>query len=134
MFSLLGDHLKNLGKFMINASPIIKGIKLALENLNPAALLIGGIALVAVGQLIKTSIPKFREGTMTTGQMVGVLGDNPSGREYVIPSESIDRLAHEIGSHMGGGGSMEVFGRIETDGDKLVTIIERAERRRGRTY
>jgi hypothetical protein len=135
IFQVVGGALKRFGTAIILQSKAVLALKASFAN--PTGSLVAGIALVAAGVLLSKAIPKFESGTMTTGPMVGILGDNLSGREYVTPSESIGRLAHEISSHIGsgsGGGPVEVFGRIVADGDQLVTIIDRAERRRGRTY
>jgi hypothetical protein len=58
-----------------------------------------------------TGLPRFANGGMVTGLTTAVLGDNPSGREAVIPFE---RMGEFLGK-FGGGGNMrvEVVGRLE---------------------
>jgi hypothetical protein len=58
-----------------------------------------------------SGIPKFAEGGMVTGLTTAILGDNPSGKEAVIPFEKMGSFLAQYGN---GGGNMkvEVVGRI----------------------
>jgi hypothetical protein len=134
LFGILGSFFKQLGAYMISVSPIIKGIKEALKTLSPAGLLIGGIGLVAIGALIQKTMPKFATGTMTTGITAAIIGDNPSGREYVTPSESIGRLAAEINGHMGNGSSNGFVVEHFISGQDLRLMIKRADDAYARGY
>jgi hypothetical protein len=57
-------------------------------------------------------LPKFAKGGMVTGLTTAVLGDNPSGKEAVIPFERMGSFLNQFG---GGNQNMqvEVFGRIQ---------------------
>lgn len=57
-----------------------------------------------------TGLPKFAEGGMVTGLTTAVLGDNPSGKEAVIPFEKMGSFLNKYGSS--GSSKVEVFGRL----------------------
>jgi hypothetical protein len=58
-----------------------------------------------------SGIPKFAEGGMVTGLTTAILGDNPSGKEAVIPFEKMGSFFSQYGN---GGGNMrvEVVGKL----------------------
>ena len=95
----------------------------------------GGIAGVAKATALKaaiaslmTGIPKLARGGMTLGPTLALIGDNPSGREAVIPFE---RMGQFVGQIQGQGrNNMNVAGRIR--GADIVLAQERAKRNRGR--
>ena len=95
----------------------------------------GGIAGVAKAAALKaaiaslmTGIPKLARGGMTLGPTLALIGDNPSGREAVIPFE---RMGQFVGQIQGQGrNNMNVSGRIR--GADIVLAQERAKRNRGR--
>jgi len=75
-----------------------------------------------------TSVPKLHSGGLTMGPTLALIGDNPSGREAVIPFE---RMGQFIGQVQGQGrNNMNVTGRIQ--GADIVLAHERAKRNRGR--
>jgi hypothetical protein len=55
-------------------------------------------------------------------------------REYVTPSESIGRLAKEIGSNMGGAENIHITLEGKQSGEDIYLAIKEVERRRGRSY
>ena len=95
----------------------------------------GGVAGVAKAAALKaaiaslmTGIPKLARGGMTLGPTLALIGDNPSGREAVIPFE---RMGQFVGQIQGQGrNNMNVAGRIR--GADIVLAQERAKRNRGR--
>ncbi len=95
----------------------------------------GGAAGVAKAAALKaaiaslmTGIPKLARGGMTLGPTLALIGDNPSGREAVIPFE---RMGQFVGQIQGQGrNNMNVAGRIR--GADIVLAQERAKRNRGR--
>ena len=80
----------------------------------------------AIGSLL-TSIPKLHDGGMTLGPQLALIGDNPSGREAVIPME---KMGSFIGQVAGTNQNMNVTGRIH--GADILLAQERAKRNRGR--
>ena len=91
-----------------------------------------GIAKAAANKAAITSllatIPKLKSGGMTVGETLSVIGDNPSGREFVIPFERMGAFLGMVSPMMGG--NMNVTGRIA--GADIVLSHERANRNRGR--
>lgn len=77
------------------------------------------------GQL--SGLPKFAKGGITSGPMLAVVGDNPGGKEYIIPSQIMDQLG-------GTGGNVNISGDFRVQGTDLVLVLERANQSRGRKY
>lgn len=75
-----------------------------------------------------SGIPFHAAGGITTGPHLAMVGDNPSGREAIIPFE---RMGEFVNNFTGGDG-----GTLETriSGDDLVVLLNRANTRRGRLY
>ena len=80
----------------------------------------------AIGSLLG-SIPKLHDGGMTLGPQLALIGDNPSGREAVIPME---KMGSFLGQVAGTSQNMNVTGRIH--GSDILLAQERAKRNRGR--
>lgn len=74
-----------------------------------------------------TSVPKLHSGGLTMGPTLALIGDNPSGREAVIPFE---RMGSFLGQVAGTNNNMNVTGRIH--GTDIVLSHERARRNRAR--
>ena len=83
-------------------------------------LAIGGLVLAATaGALIystMSSAPKAAEGGVTTGPTMAMVGDNPSGKEAIIPLEK----AGEMGF---GGSNRELVAKI----DELINVVKTAK-------
>lgn len=131
--SMLGNTFQSAFEGMLNSGKvsfkgIIDGLKALIIKLIAAAgaalalnVLLGGIGLggAKFGGMegfkalfsSLSGIPKFAEGGMVTGMTMAVLGDNPSGKEFVIPYE---KMSSFLSQHGTGGGNMkvEVVGRI----------------------
>ncbi|RMH13457.1 MAG: hypothetical protein D6698_13975, partial [Gammaproteobacteria bacterium] len=75
--------------------------------------------------LTSVKVPAFAEGGMVTKPTLALLGDNPSGKEAVIPYEKMPGLFNS------GLGNMELSTRISAR--DLLFIIRQAERDMGRT-
>lgn len=97
VLTTLGQIMINVGKTAILTGTAVEGIKKALETLNPALAIAAGIALIALagavrGSLAKAAdnraeVPKLARGGITTGETLALIGDNPSGKEAIIPFE-----------------------------------------------
>jgi uncharacterized protein YwgA len=59
-----------------------------------------------------SGLPKFAKGGMVTGLTTAVLGDNPSGKEAVIPFERMGQFLNQFGSGSGVQ-RVEVYGKIQ---------------------
>jgi hypothetical protein len=61
---------------------VIKAINAAINAINVVRKALGQSTLNQMGLL---SVPRFAEGGFVTGPTLAMVGDNPGGREYVIP-------------------------------------------------
>ena len=90
------------------------------------ALVASGIALV---EGLFAAIPAMATGGITTGPVLSLLGDNPSGKEAVIPFERMGEFLNMAG--VGEGQHTQVTGRLQ--GMDLLLSNERASLARNRT-
>jgi len=128
----LADLAIKIGQIAISTGAAILGIKKALETLNPAVAIAAGVALVALGSFVKSSLakaaeeaPKLASGGLAYGPTLATVGDN---RGAMTDPEVIAPLSKLEG--MIGGSSVNVTGRI--DGRDLVLIQERGQNSRRR--
>ena len=87
---------------------------------------IAGLAAISIveGMIGKMKTPKLAQGAVTQGITTAIIGDNPSGKEMVLPFERNDEFAASIARKMGGGGgnlSMTVHG------DKLLVFLSKRQ-------
>jgi hypothetical protein len=117
VLNVFASFIKNIGESLIAAGTAMVAAKLLIKN--PVTAIAAGIAAVAISTLlqakINASVPKYAEGGMAIGPQLAIVGDNPSGREAIIPSEDFDKI---------GGGNIE--GTIKASGQELLIIIKRA--------
>lgn len=121
---VLGSGLKTLGAEMIKLAPIIKTIKTAMKSLNPALLLVGGIALVAIGTLLsKAKIPGFAGGVTNFGGGLAMVGERgpelvrlPQGSD-VIPNNRLSGIS---------GGTQVFIPDVRLRGSDMVIAFSRA--------
>jgi len=138
MVGMLGSTFQSAFEGMLNSGKvsfkgIIDGLKALIVRLLAAvatamllvavmALATGGANIAAAGGFLKavkpmffamSGIPKFAEGGMVNGLTMAVLGDNPSGKEAVIPFEKMGSFLSQYGT--GGNQNMrvEVVGRLQ---------------------
>lgn len=102
--------MEQLGKMAIATGIAIKGIEKALSSLNPIAAIGAGIALLALAGIMKSKLsslaaPKLAQGGITQGEMLATIGDNPSGKELILPLERAGEFLDMagVGSDQGGG-------------------------------
>lgn len=130
--AFLGDAIQRLGEQMIALSPIILGIQAAIKSFNPALLLPAGIALTALGAVIKNMFASSLPGLATGGIIPpGYPNDSfpamlQSG-EAVIP---LDRLAAFIGN-VGAPQTVFVAQRLRGRDVVLQQAREQKAQRRG---
>lgn len=96
-----------------------------------------GVAVAAAGGAIVGSVfqgiinkvapPKLARGGVTTGETLAVVGDNPSGKEAIIPFERMGEFLN-----MAGSGGTRVFGQFEVRGQDLVLVLDRAQQSKAR--
>ena len=121
----LADALISVGKLAVATGISIEGIKLALKSLNPVVAIAGGIALIALGTLVKNKLaaPKLAEGGLAYGPTMATVGDNRNARvdpEVIAP---LSKLKSMMGD-MGIGGTLET--RIS--GNDLIILLNRSQK------
>lgn len=134
--SMLGNTFMSAFEGMLNSGKvsfkgIIDGIKALIIRLLAAAAaafalasILGGLGLASFsfsgGGFLKgfkelfssmSGIPKFAKGGMVTGLTTAILGDNPSGKEAIIPFERMGSFLSQYGTS-GGNLKVEVVGKI----------------------
>jgi tape measure domain-containing protein len=133
------NSLKAFGRAVKNAavdiigSLIKQGVTSIIANtltklgaLGPLAIPIAAAAASLAKGLFTSAIngisaPKLARGGVTTGETLAVVGDNPSGREAIIPFERMGEFLD-----MAGGGAMKLTGLFEVRGQDLLLVIDRA--------
>lgn len=84
------------------ASQIASGIatiisKTFASTKNPwLGIVLGGVAGGLAAATFNSVVPKFAKGGMTHGPQLAMVGDNPSGKEMIIPSEQWGKMGQNI--------------------------------------
>lgn len=135
MLSIVGGVMQQLGKALIGAAIKIKLLKETFEKwaiANPGLAIVAGIGLVAAGAALKNikfDGPKFAQGGIVTGPIIGQIGEMHRP-EVILP---LDRLPQMLRS-IGGGSDMmpQLIPIINNEG--LYLAVKRGERRAGRKF
>lgn len=135
-FAELANAALAAGKKII-AILIKEGVAAAITNAltgspfaiaNPlAAVALAGVAGVAASALFsgilgKVKIPALATGGITTGPQLAMVGDNPGGKEAIIPLNRLPSLL----SQMGGGGNGYIA-ETRISGQDLLLVLKKAE-------
>lgn len=128
--SVLAQGLQDLGKYLISIAPVIASIKLALKSLDPKILLVGGIALIAIGAALKSTLGKgvkaFATGGIVTGPTNALIGE--AGPEVVFPLNQLNRFLGGVG-----GQRMEFDPVVfEIYGDRIRGLLNKTDRTQSR--
>jgi hypothetical protein len=116
-------------------SKIIEGVASviadSLKKFGLVGLAIAAGAGAAAGAIFQAALnritaPKLAEGGLTTGQTLAIVGDNPSGREFIIPFE---RMGEFLSNFQQNGGFVA---EARISGNDLALLVTRAERRTNR--
>ena len=84
---------------------VAAAVKSALINVPfPFNVIAAGLAGGGAAALFGKLVPSFAEGGMVTGPTLAMVGDNPSGKEMIIPWEKLGEL---------GGGEVNVVGVLK---------------------
>lgn len=123
LIGVMGQFVIDFGKSLIEAATLrIIAEKTLLTN--PYVALAAGVAAVAIGSVLKNSVPSFAEGGGLVGSPgLAMIGDNPGREEYVIPSEVLDKMG-------GGQRNVRVIGVLR--GQDMLLQNERAKRAKAR--
>jgi hypothetical protein len=128
--SMLAGVITSLGTKLIEIGVVMSGIMEALMTggfANPALLIGGGVALVALGAAMKNMMGSpvgFADGGLVTGSVFANIGEgigtNSANPEVIAPLDKLKNFINPSGGGMGGG---DVKFRIE--GNTLVGILDR---------
>lgn len=133
LLSTLADIMIQLGKSAIAIGSTIEAISTALKSFFGPLAIVAGIALVALGNIIKGSssgekTPKLAKGGLAFGTTSAIVGDNINARtdpEVIAP---LSKLKNFISP----GQNIQVGGVIEIGGQKLRIVLDRADKIRRR--
>lgn len=134
------EALKSTGREALGVI-LAEVVGMAIRNAFEAAGATGPLALVlapalagaaagAAKSLFASTVPAFAQGGMVTGPMLSLLGDNPSGKEMVIPFERMGEFASRLLPNLGGSNDVNVHGVIQ--GRNLLLVHERGVRNQSR--
>ena len=140
LLGTLGGVLGQVGQLAISTGVAMLGIKAALQSLNPAAAIIGGVALVALAGIVKSKasglgdnfgagggVPAFANGGVVDKPTLGIFGE--AGPEVLIPKQRLDNLLSGFeGGGTAGGGTLTT--RIT--GNDLEIILDKTRRKNNR--
>lgn len=131
IFSQLGTAMQELGKFFISTGIVIQKIKQFLIK-NPAIAIAGGIALVALGGLIKakTDAPGFATGVRNFGGGIATVGERGPETVFLPRGSSVLPAAQ---TSAGLGGQTVFIADSIVKGNDIVTAYKRTQAALGRT-
>lgn len=89
----------------------------------PVNVAVAGAAPGIVSGLFDAAVPAFAAGGMVTGATLAMVGDNPSGKEAIIPFEKMGQFLGQFGSNV----NVSVSD-ILLEGDKLRIVLDRADK------
>lgn len=97
----------------------------AFETYPPPASIAIATGAAAVAGGLMAGVSRFAEGGMVTSPTMALVGDNPSGKEAIIPFEKMGMFLDKYG---GGGGRVE----FEIKGDRLYGVLQKHNTYRNR--
>ena len=117
--STFGDMLIQLGKIAIEAGVGIKAIRKTFESMNPYVAIAAGVALVAFGTMIKSSVSKI-------GTSGGSGGYSASGSGQGFGNGFSSAAVNTQQNPM----VITLTGQLVAKGSDLVYVVEQESRRR----
>jgi hypothetical protein len=143
LLSGIGNMATQLGQLAIGTGIAIEGIKKALQSLNPVVAVAAGIALVALGSLVKAKaaaigkgggggggIPAFANGGIVSGPTLGLMGEYAGAKSNPEVIAPLSKLQGMIGDRQPQ--KVNVGGEFQLRGQDLIVALQRAEKQRGR--
>jgi hypothetical protein len=112
----MSQFIISFGKQLIEAGTLALIAQKSLIA-NPYLAIAAGIGAVAIGAALKNSVPAFATGGKVTGPTLAMVGDNPSGVEYMIPKEVLDKV---------GGGNNGFIAETRLSGSDILVVVKRA--------
>jgi len=156
LMTALWNGLRSIASGAVDlARGLVSALKEGINDLLGLPLTVPRIRIGAFGHYVsiggQTLIPRLAAGGLVDGEMMAVLGDNPSGQELVAPLDSpktVDLLAAAMGKARGGdGGEAGAFTddqvdrliaaimashTLSVDGQKLTAVVNTRNLRNGR--
>jgi hypothetical protein len=129
LFDILATGLQQFGKALLAYGIALAGFKVAIKSLNPAVAIAAGVAAIAAGAAVKASLPKFAEGGIVSGPVIGQVGER-FRPEVILPLDRLPQLFKQFGGDVGGG--TQLIPIINNEG--LYLAMKRGERSAGRKY
>lgn len=139
----IGNMATQLGQLAIGTGIAIEGIKKALQSLNPVVAVAAGIALVALGSLVKAKaaaigkggggggdVPAFASGGIVSGPTLGLMGEYAGAKSNPEVIAPLNKLQGMIGDRQPQ--QVNVGGEFQIRGQDLIVALQRAEKQRGR--
>ena len=126
ILTALGGFMSQVGKMLIAYAISIEKLQTAFAN--PTEALIAGIALVAIGAAIKSSMKKgpsvqaFAEGGIVSGPTLGLMGEYPNARSNPEVIAPLDKLRGMLKS---GDNSSGFIASTIIQGRDLAIVLER---------
>lgn len=127
----IGDLIIQLGKAAVQIGVGMLAIKKAFVT--PFGAIAAGVAMIAFGTLLKSSLPKFE-----TGGIVG--GSSKFGDKILARVNSGEMIANESqqqriwnAMNSGGGAVINIGGTFRIVGTDLIYVLERANKKKDRT-
>lgn len=136
LVSMLGDVAIHIGKTAIKIGLGMAAVKMAFTN--PFTAIAAGVALVAIGSLVKGladnfsgggGAQPFANGGIVSGPTLGLIGEYSGARSNPEVVAPLDKLKGMIGQQ---GQNVNVGGEFRIQGQDLVVALQRAERNRKR--
>lgn len=138
MLGTMADLAIQVGKLAIQTGIAVAGIKASFESLNPALAIAAGVALVALGSFVKSSLgdigggaTPFANGGIVSGPVNALVGEYAGARnnpEVIAPLNKLKGMLNDTG-----GGTAVIEGEFVLRGNDLVRVIRRQESRDYRT-
>lgn len=117
-----GDMAIQVGQIAIQTGIAVKGIKAALESLNPWVAIAAGVALVALGTAVKGALSGVASGSNTFAGGTGISDNTYDTR---TGADAWDRESRTV--------DVNVTGEFRLQGNTLVAAVNRENRRKGLT-
>lgn len=125
--NFIGSLIKKFGEILVQSGVQILLLKQAAKALiaNPFLSIAAGILAQGVGAALQNSfsgIGSFAKGGQVFGKQLAVVGDNPSGKEAMIPYEDFGKVARTILGQGSGG----YIADARISGNDLLLVFNRA--------